>query len=60
MKYIVVQEYDIKTLMERLELEKFQTDTPVKGLTTLDSTHRKFHHVVCSWVQEHGSSYPNA
>lgn len=59
MRLITVEEKDIKSLMERLELEKFQGDIPVKGLTTLSSVHRKFHFVVCNWVQEHGSNYPN-
>ena len=58
MRVIAVEEKDIRALMEKLELEKFQSDIPVRGLTTTDSVHRRFHYVVCSWVQEHGSNYP--
>jgi len=58
MRLIAVEEKDIKTLMESLELEKFQIrDNP--NLLSLEDMHRRFHYVVCTWAQEHGSNYPN-
>lgn len=56
MRAIIIEEKDIKALMERLELKKLQlrgTQTPE------DEIHRHFHFVVCGWLQEQGSSYPN-
>jgi len=57
MRIIAVEEKDIKALMEKLELEKFKLTT--NQVFAIDEMHRHFHYVVCSWVQEHGSGYPN-
>ena len=56
MKVIIIEEKDIKALMERLELEKFQLN---QRRDHVDEMNRRFHYVVCSWFQEQGSSYPN-
>jgi len=56
MKVIVIKEEDIKVLMERLELEKFQLQGSQEPR---EAIHRQFHYIVCNWLQEQGSSYPN-
>lgn len=56
MKVIVIKEKDIQTLMKRLELQKFRLRGSQKPE---DEIHRHFHYIVCSWLQEQGSSYPN-
>jgi len=58
MRIIAVEEKDIRALMEKLELEKCRIKDDSKQLP-VDEMHRKFHYVVCSWVQEHGSNYPS-
>jgi hypothetical protein len=58
MRLIAVEEKDIKALMESLELEKFRIKKNPHQLM-LEDVYRHFHFVVCSWVQEHGSNYPN-
>lgn len=57
MKVIIIEEKDIKALMERLELQKYRLTGHLKE--PADEMHRRFHYVVVSWVQEQGSSYPN-
>ena len=60
MRVIAVEEKDIKVLMEKLELVKLEIhDETASKRYTVDKIHRRFHYVVCSWVQEHGSNYPN-
>lgn len=61
MRVILVEEKDIRTLMERLELEKFQCRDRYTSeeLREAMQMHRHFHYVVVSWLQEQGSSYPN-
>jgi len=56
MKVIVIEEKDIKSLMEQLELEKFRM---MGHREPVDEMYRHFHYIVCNWVQEQGSSYPN-
>jgi len=56
MKMIVIEEKDVRALVERLELEKFRLTGHQKPV---DEIHRRFHHVVVTWLQEQGSSYPN-
>ena len=56
MKVIVIKEEDVRSLMERLELEKFRLND---RRDPVDETHRQFHYVVVSWLQEQGSSYPH-
>ena len=64
MRLIAVEEKDIKNLMEKLELEKLLVGLNLSSCESatafsIDEVHRRFHYVVCSWVQEHGSNYPN-
>jgi len=56
MRVIAIKEEDIKVLMERLELQKFQLNN---SRETIDEIHRRFHYIVVNWVQEQGSSYPH-
>ena len=58
MRLIAVEEKDIKTLMESLELEKFHILNNATALR-VEEIHRRFRFVVCTWAQEHGSNYPN-
>lgn len=56
MKVIVINERDIKQLIDSLKLEKME----LSGTQlTEGEIHRRFHYIVVNWVQEHGSSYPN-
>ncbi len=59
MKQIVINENDVQDLIKSLELEKFKIFEEGKGLRLTDMIHRKFHYVVVSWVQKHGSSWPH-
>ena len=58
MRLIVVEEKDIVALIEKLKLEKFQIKKD-SHQSPVEEIHRRFHYVVCSWVQEHGSDYLN-
>jgi len=58
MRLIAVEEKDINSLMEKLELAKCRIRDDSRQLP-VEEIHRKFHYVVCCWVQEHGSNYPN-
>lgn len=57
MKVIVIKEEDIKVLMERLELKKLRLTS--RHREPIDEIHRHFHYIICNWLQEQGSSYPN-
>ena len=56
MRVIIVEEKDVKVLMEQLELEKLRLTGHQEPA---DEIHRHFHYIVCKWFQEQGSSYPN-
>lgn len=61
MRIIAVEEKDIKALMEQLEFQKLKMqDETASRHYTIEEIHRRFHYVVCTWVQEHGSNYPVA
>jgi len=56
MRAIIIEDKDAKSLLEKLELEKFKRD----GLrssdepASLSDIHRRFHYVVTKWLQEQG------
>lgn len=56
MRAIIIEEKDVRALMEQLELEKLRLTGHQKPV---DEIHRRFHYVVCKWLQEQGSTYPN-
>lgn len=68
MKAIIIQESDASNLLDLLKLEKFtdpqmwQCNDQWNALSIdtrtamLDSLHRKFHYIVCRWLQEQGAS----
>lgn len=56
MRVIIIEEKDVQALMKELELAKFQLTGHQKPI---DEIHRHFVYVVCNWVQEQGSTYPN-
>jgi len=58
MRIIAVEEKDIKILMEKLEFENLKLQNNVISPFSIGEVHRRFHFIVCSWVQEHGSNYP--
>lgn len=60
MKVILIEEKDITTLLERLKLEKFQSqqEKRIDGVTDtqIAQMHRLFHYHVVTWLQEQGAS----
>lgn len=68
MKAIIIQESDAANLLDLLKLEKFNTTQMWQHNDVwnamperlkqemLDSLHRKFHYIVCRWLQEQGAS----
>ena len=51
MRVLIIEEKDVKTLLSRLELEKFR----LRGhQLPEDEMHRRFHYEVYSWLQEQG------
>lgn len=68
MRAIIIQDSDASNLLDLLKLEKFSDpqmwsdndawnslpESTRKAM--LDSMHRKFHYIVCRWLQEQGSS----
>ncbi len=58
MRVIVIEEKDIRALVDKLELDKLKIN-PHIGQSTVDQIHRKFHYTVVNWAHEQGSSYPN-
>lgn len=68
MKAIIIQDLDAANLLDLLKLEKF-TDPQQwqhndswnalpEGLrkAMLENLHRKFHYIVCRWLQEQGAN----
>lgn len=70
MKAIIIQDADAANLLDLLKLQKF-SDAPVhfegdnghlqslssaEQLRLLDALHRRFHYVVCRWLQEQGAT----
>lgn len=66
MRAIIIQDSDASNLLDLLKLEKFQGKHNYPGNApnvderlfnaTVDTVHRKFHNVVCRWLQEQGAS----
>ena len=56
MRAIIIDDKDAKALLKLLELSEFQQikerhqDWPL-----IQEVHRKFHYVVCCWLQEQGA-----
>ena len=68
MKAIIIQESDAANLLDLIQLEKF-TDPQMWAHNDvwnalpeqtkkemLNNLHRKFHYIVCRWLQEQGAS----
>lgn len=68
MKAIIIQDSDACNLLDLLKLEKF-TDPQMwqhndawhaipeqQRKEMLDHLHRKFHYIVCRWLQEQGAT----
>ena len=68
MKAIIIQDADAANLLDLLKLEKFsdpqmwQNNDAWHAIPKqsrdqmLDDLHRKFHYIVCRWLQEQGAS----
>lgn len=68
MKAIIIQDSDAANLLDLLKLEKFSDPQMWKHNDVwnampeqlrkemLDNMHRKFHYIVCRWLQEQGAS----
>ncbi len=68
MKAIIIQDSDAANLLDLLKLEKFGDPTMWSNTeqwqalpestrkAMLDSLHRKFHYIVCRWLQEQGAN----
>lgn len=58
MKAIIISDTEARALLDSLKLEYFkgthsQFDPPGQP-PTVESMHRRFHYVVCHWLQEQG------
>ena len=67
MQAIIIQDHDASNLLDLLKLEKFEApqmwrhndawnalpENTRKDM--LDTLHRKFHYIVCRWLQEQGA-----
>ncbi len=51
MKALIIEEKDVQTLLDRLELQNLRL---TKGQFTEDTIHRFFHGEVVKWFQEQG------
>ena len=68
MKAIIIQDSDAANLLDLLKLEKFSDPQmwqhndawnvipAQERQVMLDNLHRKFHYIVCRWLQEQGAS----
>lgn len=52
MKALIIQEKDIQTLHQRLELEKFKIQE--RGLDQVEQIHRQFNYIIRTWFEEQG------
>lgn len=70
MRAIIIDDKDCKALLDKLKLESHRGDCPTYGIeqsaawqTIPESTrtqfisdmHRRFHYVVCCWLQDQGA-----
>ena len=68
MKAIIIQDSDASNLLDLLKLETFSDPQMLANIDVweaipknqqqfiLNSIHRKFHYIVCRWLQEQGAS----
>lgn len=70
MKAIIIQDADASNLLDLLKLEKFEgpamyNSSGIEAWNSLPETtrdyllgqmHRKFHYIVCRWLQEQGAT----
>ncbi len=66
MRAIIIDDKDARALLERLELASLQNygcrTSEIHGISEaarkafLEEVHRRFHYVVCSWLQEQGAN----
>ena len=58
MRAIVIQDSDAANLLDLLKLEQFKEErkhTP-QEYAIIDKVHRRFHYIVCRWLQEQGAN----
>jgi hypothetical protein len=68
---IIIQDTDASNLLDLLKLEKFDGSTAIYNIETMEAwqslpqnikdaiisnVHRKFHYIVCRWLQEQGAN----
>lgn len=68
MKAIIIQDSDAANLLDLIKLETFSDPVMWQHADAwnalpenlrkhmMDAMHRKFHHIVCRWLQEQGAS----
>ncbi len=58
MRVIIIEDKDVKTLVDRLELEKFDHISREANSESprVREMHRWFHYVVTTWLHEQGAS----
>lgn len=65
MKAIIIQDQDARALLDQLKLEAFHPTsyhtgqerlTPQELKVVTEEVHRRFHYIVCRWLQEQGAS----
>lgn len=59
MRAIIIDDKDARALLESLELTKLQEKGGFRddggAMPILDQLHRKFHYIVCQWLQDQGA-----
>lgn len=57
MKAIIIQDTDARALLDKLKLESLKgpRDQFSGDQSTIEDWHRRFHYVVCTWLQEQGA-----
>lgn len=57
MKAIIIQDTDARALLDKLKLEalKGPRDQFSSNPPSIEDMHRRFHYVVCTWLQEQGA-----
>jgi hypothetical protein len=59
MRVIIIEDKDAKVLLQQLEFqsmyEKDLLRRKISDATDISKMHRKFHYIVCKWLQEQGA-----
>lgn len=66
MRAIIIDDKDAKALLDKLKLESLENyctrTSEIYGISPearkafLEEVHRRFHYVVCTWLQQQGAS----